>query len=59
MVDAADNAMDDTDRRLYEKQAEQYYNDNLYHIKRMDCAFKTLHADLGQIQIVLADFVKQ
>lgn len=59
MVDAADNDMDDADRSLYEKQAGQYYNDNLYHIKRMDCAFKTLHADLGQIQRVLADFVKE
>ena len=59
MVDAADKAVDDADRRLYEKQAEQYYNDNLYHIKRMDCAFRTLHADLGQIQRVLADFLKE
>jgi len=59
LLDAADIAKEDGDRKRYEKQAEQYYNDNLNHIKRIDTAFKSLHADLGQIQKVLAQFVKE
>jgi hypothetical protein len=58
LLDASGSATEDEDRNQFEMQAEQYYGDNLYIVKRMDTAFKALHADLGQVQKVLAHFVQ-